>query len=62
MKKDEAQEKLKTPESPRPSGAPDSGTTQELSRAEILAFLERMKKEGTEPEPRRPGRSSTPRG
>jgi len=36
-----------------PPKAPDAGTTQELSREEILAFLERMKKEGPEPEPRR---------
>lgn len=40
-----------------PPKAPDAGTTQELSREEILAFLERMKKEGPEPEPRRPGKT-----
>jgi len=62
MKKDEAEERLKTPESPGPSGAPDAGTTQQLSRAEILAYLERTKKEDPAPEPRRPGKSPARRG
>jgi hypothetical protein len=59
MKKDEAQERLKTPESPASHGTPDAGTTQELSRAEILAFLERTKKEGPDPEPHRSERPPT---
>ena len=50
MKKDEPQEPLKTPDSP---GAPTAGMTQELSRAEILAFLEKTKKESPETEPQR---------
>lgn len=62
MKKNEVQERLKTPESPASPGAPDAGTTQELSRAEILAFLEKTKKEGPEPEPHRPGKPPTRRG
>jgi hypothetical protein len=37
-----------------PPKAPDAGTTQELSREEILAFLERTKKESPGPEPPRP--------
>jgi len=49
MKKNEPQEGLKTPESP---GVPAAGMTQELSKAEILAFLEKMKKENPDPEPR----------
>lgn len=57
MKKDEAQERLKTPESTKRPGAPDAGTTQEMSRAEILAYLERMKKESPESEPHRLGKS-----
>jgi len=61
MKKDEAQERLKSPESPRPPGAPAAGTTQELSRAEILAYLERTQEENPEPEPGRPRRPSGPR-
>ena len=59
MKKDEAQESLKTPESP---GAPVTGMTQEMSRAEILAFLERTKKESPEPEPQHPRKPPKRRG
>ncbi len=59
MKKDETQERLKTPESP---GAPAAGMTQELSKAEILAFLEKMKKENPEPEPKRPRKPPVRRG
>jgi hypothetical protein len=59
MKKDEAQERLKTPDSP---GTPAAGMTQELSRAEILAFLEKTKKEVPEPEPVRPGKPPKRRG
>ncbi len=62
MKKNDRQERLKTPEAPRPSGAPGSGTTQELSRAEILAYLERTQEETPEPEPRRPGMPPKRRG
>jgi hypothetical protein len=45
-----------------PPRAPDAGTTQELSREEILAFLEKMKKEAPEPEPQRPRKPPTRRG
>jgi hypothetical protein len=41
---------------------PAAGTTQELSREEILAFLERTKKEGSEPEPKRPRKPPVRRG
>ena len=56
MKKDEAQE------SPKPPGAPAAGMTQELSKAEILAFLEKMKKESPEPETKRPRKPPVRRG
>ena len=62
MNKKEAQERLKTPEAPGPSGDPVTGMTQELSRAEILAFLEKTKKESPEPEPPRPGKPPARRG
>ena len=58
MKKEEAQERPQNPETLRPQ--PDAGTTQELSRAEILAFLERTKKDSTRNEPQSPGRPSKP--
>lgn len=45
-----------------PPKAPDAGTTQELSREEILAFLEKMKKEGPRPEPPRPGKPPIRKG
>ena len=48
MKKDEAQER---PEAPGLPGAPAAGRTQELSRTEILAYLERTEEESPEPEP-----------
>ena len=54
MNEDEAQERQKAPESSGSPGAPASGMTQELSRAEILAFLEKTKKESPELEPPRP--------
>lgn len=59
MKKDEAQEGLKTPDSP---GVPAAGMTQELSKAEILAFLEKTKKESPEPEARHPRKPPKRRG
>jgi hypothetical protein len=59
MKKDEAQEGQKTPDSP---AAPAAGMTQELSKAEILAFLEKMKKESPGPEPKRPRKPPLRRG
>lgn len=62
MKKDEAQMQPKSPEAPGPPGATAAGTTQELSRAEILAYLERTKQESPEPEPGRPGKPPFRRG
>lgn len=59
MKKDEAEERPKHPEALRPQ--PDAGTTQEMSRAEILEYLEKMKQEPPQSEPkpsRRPFGSS----
>jgi hypothetical protein len=62
MKKNEAQERRKTPEAPGPPGAPAAGRTQELSREETLAYLEKTKQERPEPEPRRPGKPPVRRG
>ena len=56
MKKDETQE------SSQPPGAPAAGMTQELSRAEILAFLEKTKKESPENGPRPPRKPPKRRG
>lgn len=54
MKEEEAEERPKHPETLRPQ--PDAGTTQELSRAEILEYLEKMKQEPPQSEPKRPRR------